>query len=140
MASQDDELMALAAAASRQAYAPYSQLHVGAAIETVRGGRYAGCNVENGALPSGGCAELHAIGAAILAEGPTVQIARVAISATDAEGIPMPIPPCGACRQRIVEFGRSAEVCFLGPDARMVRMRAEELLPQIFVLGKRERS
>lgn len=137
MRGQDDELMALARAASRQAYAPYSSLHVGAAIETARGGVYAGCNVENAALPSGACAEQSAIAAAILAEGPTMAIVRVAVAASDADGRPMAIPPCGACRQRIVEFGRGAEVSFLGPEGEPVRLRADELLPKIFVLETR---
>ena len=51
--------------AARNAYAPYSAFHVGAAVRTEAGGTYIGCNVENSAFPVGGCAERHAIAAAV---------------------------------------------------------------------------
>ena len=50
-------LRPLAEAASRQAYAPYSRLHVGAALRAASGEIYSGCNVENGSLSIGSCAE-----------------------------------------------------------------------------------
>lgn len=129
-----DALLQLAAAASAQAYAPYSRLHVGAALKTERGALYSGCNVENAAFPSGGCAEHHAIAAAVRAEGPAMRISAIAIHATTANGQPVAIPPCGACRQRILEFGRDARVSFAGTDGTIRHCTIAELLPASFHL------
>lgn len=85
------------------AHAPYSQFKVGAALRAASGRVYVGCNVENVAYPEGTCAEAGAI-AAMVAAGET-EIAEVAVIA-DA---PVPVSPCGGCRQKLAEFG-SAEV------------------------------
>ncbi len=82
----------------QNAYAPYSAFKVGAALRSVEGRVYRGCNVENVAYPEGTCAEAGAI-AAMIAAGDT-QIAEMAIIADS----PTPIPPCGGCRQKIAEF------------------------------------
>lgn len=135
-----DALLELAAAASTQAYAPYSRLHVGAALQTERGNRYSGCNVENAAFPSGGCAEQHAIAAAVRAEGPAMRITAIAIHATTADGQPVAIPPCGACRQRILEFGAHARVSFAGTDGTICHCTIAELLPAGFQLPGKDSS
>lgn len=127
-------LLATAAQALECAYAPYSKLRVGAAVLTEAGGVYSGCNVENAAFPVGGCAEHHAIAAAVRAEGPTMRLRAVAISARDAGDVAVAIPPCGACRQLIREFGDEVEVAFLGRDGELLRFGIEELLPQSFAL------
>lgn len=119
--------------ALKQAYAPYSQLFVGAAIRTSSGQVHSGCNVECGAFGIGSCAERNAIAAAVRAEGPNLRIEAVAISATDNQGRAMAIPPCGACRQLIRELGPQAEVVFLGGDG-FVHANINELLPHNFVL------
>ncbi len=123
-----------AVAAARNAYAPYSGLSVGAAVRSVRGGLYCGCNVENGALPIGGCAERAAIAAAVLAEGPDFALAAVAVAAFSRDGTPLAGPPCGACRQALVEFGPMALVEFLGSDGHWVVTTPHDLLPHRFVL------
>lgn len=128
----DAALLELAGHAGRQAYAPYSRLSVGAAVLTAAGGRYAGCNVENAAYPSGGCAEQHAIAAAVQAEGPGMRLRAVAISASHADGQALPIPPCGACRQRIAEFGDDVEIVYAAADGSLVRTSLLALLPQGF--------
>lgn len=81
------------------AHAPYSGFKVGAAIRAASGVVYGGCNVENVAYPEGTCAEAGAI-AAMVAAGETelVEVYVVADSAS-------PVPPCGGCRQKLVEFG-----------------------------------
>lgn len=132
-------LLELADVAARRAYAPYSRLQVGAAVESVAGGRYAGCNVENAAYPCGGCAEQHAIAAAVCAEGPTLRLRAVAISAFDAHGQAMAIPPCGACRQRIIELGPDARVAYRGADGAVQQFSIDELLPHRFVLSATDR-
>lgn len=121
--------------ALRQAYAPYSQLYVGAALRSVSGQMYSGCNVENGSFSVGGCAERNAIAAAVRAEGAGFQLQAIAISATNRAGQALPIPPCGACRQMIKEFGKDAEVMFLGADGSIIHAPIGDLLPHSFSLA-----
>jgi cytidine deaminase len=119
--------------AARNAYAPYSAFRVGAAVSTEAGAVYIGCNVENSAFPVGGCAERHAIAAAVAAEGHTMRLSAVAVIALDPAGEPVPCAPCGACRQAILEFGPGAQVIFRTGDADpVVTVTAEELLPGAF--------
>jgi cytidine deaminase len=97
------------------------------------GSIYIGCNVENSAFPVGGCAERHAIAAAVAAEGHAMRLSAIAIVALDPSGDPVPCAPCGACRQAIIEFGPGAEVIFRA-DAQnaAVTVTAEALLPGAF--------
>ena len=81
------------------AYAPYSHFKVGAALRTSSGAVYAGCNVENVAYPEGTCAEAGAI-AAMIAAGES-EIKEVYVVADS----PVPVSPCGGCRQKLAEFG-----------------------------------
>ena len=81
------------------AHAPYSNFKVGAALRAASGEVYVGCNVENVAYPEGTCAEAGAI-AAMVAAGDTV-LTEVYVVA----GSPMPVTPCGGCRQKLAEFG-----------------------------------
>lgn len=129
-----DALLAVAEAALLNAYAPYSGLRVGAAVLTGRGVSHAGCNVENRAYPLGGCAEHHAIAAAVLAEGPGLRLRAVAIVARDVDDHPVPIPPCGGCRQRLLEFGDDLAVIFLGRDGVIATHAIRDLLPASFEL------
>jgi cytidine deaminase len=129
-------LIAKAQQVARKAYAPYSAFHVGAAVETEAGKIYVGCNVENAAFPTGGCAERHAIAAAVAAEGPEMQLKSVAVVALDPIGLPVPCAPCGQCRQAILEFGPKARVSFRTEDAAgddaLATVEAEALLPGAF--------
>ena len=134
--AQKIDLIARAAQIARKAYAPYSAFHVGAAVETEAGGVYVGCNVENAAFPVGGCAERHAIAAAVAAEGPEMRLKSVAVVALDPIGAPVPCAPCGQCRQAIVEFGPKAQVSFRTKDQAgntvVATVSAEALLPGAF--------
>lgn len=132
-----DQLREAANQAANQAYAPHSGLRVGAALRSSRGWLYSGCNVENGALPVGSCAERAAIAAAVLAEGPRFSLAAIAVVAINGEGSVIPTPPCGACRQALVEFGANARVGFLDPGGAWTVMTAEALLPHRFLLPER---
>lgn len=129
------ELRDAATEAARRAYAPYSGLKVGAALRSASGRIHCGCNVENGALPVGNCAERAAIAAAVLAEGPAFRLAAIVVVAFGRDGPPLPVPPCGACRQALVEFGASARVGFLSADGNWTVVSAEDLLPHRFVLA-----
>ncbi|MHB8331569.1 MAG: cytidine deaminase [Candidatus Dormibacteria bacterium] len=93
------ELRTRARAAARNAYAPYSKLHVGAAGLTDQGRVETGCNVENASFGLSLCAEcglvsaLHASGAHRL----------LAIAVVTDDGLPL--SPCGRCRQLLLEQG-----------------------------------
>lgn len=93
------ELKEKATAVRENAYVPYSHFHVGAALRGASGAIYVGCNVENVAYPEGTCAEAGAI-AAMVAAGETAFVEAYVIA-----GSPMPVSPCGGCRQKLAEFG-----------------------------------
>ncbi len=116
-----------ALAVREKAHAPYSGFKVGAAIRGASGTVYAGCNVENVAYPEGTCAEAGAI-AAMVAAGETV-LTEVYVVA----GSPTPVPPCGGCRQKLREFGKSdVEVTMATTGGIEQVMTLEELLPGVF--------
>jgi cytidine deaminase len=109
------------------AYAPYSNFQVGAAIRTTSGAVFTGVNVENVAYPEGTCAEAGAIAAMIVA-GET-QIAEVAVIA-DA---PQPVTPCGGCRQKLKEFSApDVKVTMATVQGAALVMSMADLLPGAF--------
>ena len=84
-------------------YAPYSKFHVGAAILLENGAIAVGSNQENVAYPSGLCAERVAMFHAN-SQNPDVAPKAIAIAAfTDGAFLSVPIAPCGACRQVLLE-------------------------------------
>jgi cytidine deaminase len=127
-----DALLAAATEALAKAHAPFSRLHVGAAVLSTSGRVHTGCNVESVAFPVGGCAEHHAIAAAVRAEGSGVRLLAVAVAARNAQGIDVPIPPCGACRQLIHEFGPGCTVTFRAGSGRIENFPIGHLLPETF--------
>jgi len=127
-AAGDEELMEVARRASERAYAPYSRFRVGAAVRTATGAVYAGCNVENASYGLSCCAERSAVFAAVAAEGPAMRLVEIAVHA-DAHSV----PPCGACRQVLAEFGPPARVLFRSGGA-VTALRVDELLPAAFEL------
>jgi cytidine deaminase len=90
---------AAALAAMERAYAPYSNFRVGAVLVGDDGSVFAGCNVENSAYPAGICAERAALAAAVAGGGRRFDLLVVVTEADE------PTPPCGMCRQALVEFG-----------------------------------
>lgn len=118
------DLFDAAAAVRERAYAPYSRYKVGAALRAASGRVYAGANVENAAYPVGVCAEAGAI-SAMVAGGDT-RLVEIAVVAQGGDLV----TPCGACRQRIFEFGGKAALVWAG-DLHGARRRftADELLP-----------
>jgi len=110
-----------------QAYAPYSQFKVGAAVRTASGAVFVGCNVENAAYPEGTCAEAGAI-AAMVAGGET-KLAEVYVVA----GSPDPVAPCGGCRQKLSEFGGpGVAVTMATVDGAETQTTVGDLLPGAF--------
>lgn len=109
------------------AYAPYSNFKVGAAIRGASGAVYRGCNVENIAYPEGTCAEAGAI-AAMVAAGET-ELVEVTVIADS----PSPVPPCGGCRQKLAEFGRTdTPVLLATTEGATLATTIGELLPGRF--------
>jgi cytidine deaminase len=125
-----DELLEAARAASRAAYCPYSQFHVGAAV--LAGGRiFTGANVENASYGLTICAERTAAFAAVLAGAVAIEAVAVACVDAPAGCDPTGLMPCGACRQVLAEFAAG--------DTPVVVDRAgtftlAELLPMAFRL------
>jgi homotetrameric cytidine deaminase len=120
-------LLRAADAAMRNAYAPYSQFKVGAAVRAPSGAIFAGANVENVAFPQGQCAEASALGALVAAGEKS--ITAVAVVAERVEHC----PPCGGCRQRLAEFGAPETTVYLGrPGDSPQTMTLAELLPGSF--------
>jgi cytidine deaminase len=110
-----------------RAYAPYSNFKVGAALRSKSGAVYVGCNVENAAYPEGTCAEAGAI-AAMVAAGET-EITEVVVIAD----CPMPISPCGGCRQKLAEFARhDVPVTMATIAGKHSEMAVGDLLPGAF--------
>ena len=122
-----DDLISMAQAVAAKAHAPYSKFHVGAALRTVSGRVFTGCNVENASYGLTICAERNAIFHAVAEEGPGMKIAALAVVCIGHE-----FPPCGACRQVIAEFATTETmVCFL-QNGKPVNMSVAELLPSAF--------
>ena len=109
------------------AHAPYSKFKVGAALRTVSGKEFIGCNVENSSYPQGTCAEAGAIAAMIAAgEKEILEICIVADS-------PSPVSPCGGCRQKLAEFSQpSTQVNLANLHGVLESHTLEDLLPHSF--------
>ena len=128
-ATQRKKLEQAAARVMKNAHAPYSNFHVGAAILLTNGQIFAGCNVENASYGLTNCAERTAIFSAVAALGPEIEVRAVAV--TNDHGVAC--SPCGACRQVIYEFGPDAVVFFQGKRGPK-QAHITELLPEGFRL------
>lgn len=121
------DLKDAAEAVRKNAHAPYSNFLVGAAIRSASGEIYAGCNVENVAYPEGTCAEAGAI-AAMVAAGETELTEAYVVAKS-----PVPVTPCGGCRQKLKEFGKGDVVVTMATtDGNEMAMTLAELLPGAF--------
>ena len=123
------KLMRTAEGVMKNAHAPYSNFHVGAAILLTTGKIFSGCNVENASYGMTNCAERTAIFSAVAEMGPKIEIRAVAVA--NAQGVPC--SPCGACRQVIYEFGPNAMIYFQGASG-LKQAHITELLPEGFRL------
>ena len=121
-----DAVMDAARDASKNAYAPYSNFRVGAAILTEGGQIHAGCNVENASYGLAICAERNAAFAMAFANPEDREIRLVAVFSPDAA----PCFPCGACRQVLREFGCKEVV--VEEAAGLCSYPFDEILPYSF--------
>ncbi|RED48492.1 cytidine deaminase [Seonamhaeicola aphaedonensis] len=134
---QDFILMQKAIEARSNAYAPYSNFQVGAALLLGNGEIITGNNQENASYPSGLCAERTAIYYAG-AQFPKAKIMKMALSAgSKNKESNDPIPPCGACRQAIAEYEikqkSPIEIYFMGKTGKVAKSNSlTNLLPLVF--------
>ena len=104
LAEKDAWLLTEARAVTEQAYAPYSNFHVGAVAILANGEIVAGTNQENASYPVGICAERVLLGNAATLY-PKIPIEAIAISYNSEEiKSDHPISPCGMCRQSLLEY------------------------------------
>ena len=119
------------------AYAPYSNFTVGCAILLENGEIITGSNQENAAYPSGLCAERTTI-FWIGANFPDLKIKKLFVIGAPKEAISStPIPPCGACRQSILEYeakqNEEIEIYFASLDGAIYKTKSiRDLLPFSF--------
>ncbi len=97
----DRALLRTAGEAAANAYAPYSNFLVGAALRMKDGAVVTGNNQENASFPAGTCAERTALHAA-MASRPKGIVEVIAVVVPQVKG-DMPISPCGICRQALLE-------------------------------------
>ncbi len=123
-----------AAAAMERAYAPYSHFRVGAALLGSDGSVAQGCNVENACYPAGICAERAAVATAV-SRG--VREFQAIVICTEAD---VPTPPCGICRQVLMEFAPELVVLSVTRSGAEAQWTLSDLLPKAFTptsLGRR---
>ena len=128
-----DELIAAARLAAGQAYAPYSNFQVGAALRFDDGEIVTGSNVENASYGLALCAETVAVAKA-MAEGRRGGLVEVAVTGTG----PAPVTPCGRCRQvlnELAELGATDPLVLCCGEEAVLEYRLSELLPAAFGPG-----
>jgi len=118
-------LLEWASRAREQAYAPYSNFKVGAALLTRQGKVYTGCNVESSSYGLTCCAERVAFFKAI-SEGER-EFAALAVVADGKE-----VSCCGACRQIIWDFAPDLVIYGWGKDGSVKEKSIRDLLPDAF--------
>jgi cytidine deaminase len=103
-----EDLLQAALEVRQQAYAPFSEFLVGAALRTSSGETFRGCNVENRSYGLTNCAERVALGAAVAAGFREFDALVIATSGG--------VLPCGACRQVLVEFCQQLTIFLIDVD------------------------
>ena len=110
------------------AYAPYSNFHVGACVKTKNGKYFIGANIENASYGLTNCAERNAIFQTYSQGYRQDDIEALAIVG---QGNTL-ITPCGACRQVLVELLKRDTPIVLGTGERVLVTNIEELMPMAF--------
>lgn len=121
-----EKLMEAAREAVKRAYAPYSSVHVGAAVLTSSGKVYAGCNVENVSYGATICAERVAAVKAV-SDGER-KFKAIAVASDLRE-----ITPCGICRQFLTEFSDDMDIVTEDKDGGIIVHKLTDYLPDAFV-------
>ncbi len=127
-----DSLVSFARTARENAYAPYSEFRVGAALLCADGSIVTGCNVENSSYSLTSCAERNAVFTAV---GRGLRSFTAIAIAADGH----PVPPCGACRQVLAEFDPALPVILCGEEHPPRLLSLSDLLPEPFLPGDLKR-
>ena len=134
---QDAWLLNEARTVTENAYAPYSNFHVGAVAIMANGEIVAGTNQENASYPVGICAERVLLGT-VATLHPNIEIKSIAISYnSDEVKSDHPISPCGMCRQALLEYetrtSKPIRLILSGQEGKVFIIRtASFLLPFAF--------
>ena len=120
-----ERLLSAAREARKQAYVPYSNYRVGAALLGSDGKIYTGCNVENASYGLTNCAERTAVFKAVSEGEKAFSAIAIAADAT----APW---PCGACRQVLSEFAPDMKVYVTWGEDDCVGIDLDMLLPYSF--------
>ena len=118
---------------SLNAYAPYSNFNVGASVQLENGEIFSSSNQENASYPVGTCAERGLL-AYVNANFPNIKIEKLAVSTPN---VNYPLPPCGMCRQYILEIEKKQsqpiEIILSGKEGDVLVINsAKDLLPLHF--------
>ena len=119
-----EDLLQTALEVRQQAYAPFSQFLVGAALRTKTGEIFSGCNVENRSYGLTNCAERVAIGTAVAAGFREFDTLVIATSGG--------VVPCGACRQIIWELCGNIPIYICNKKERIKTIESLKLIPYPF--------
>lgn len=103
MKVSEKKLVKEAIKARKLAYVPYSHFSVGAALLTKDGKIYTGCNIESASYSPTNCAERTAFFKAV-SEGERSFEAIAIVGGKEGKAISEKAPPCGVCRQVMMEF------------------------------------
>ena len=121
-----EELRRLAFEGRGRAYAPYSGFAVGAALRARDGSTVLGCNVENASYGVAICAERTALAGAVVAGHREFEALAIASAAKT------PSPPCGICRQALVEFAPDLAIRSYNEAGQVAVYQLSDLLPHAF--------
>ena len=121
-----EQLARLARNARKHSFSPYSRFRVGAALLTKSGKVYTGCNIESSSYGLTVCAERTALFKAV-SEGEKKFVAMAV--ATDQDGL---TPPCGACRQVIMDLAGDIDLIVAGSKRGIWIAKMSELYPYPF--------
>ena len=125
-----EKLVELAKEAMMKAYAPYSGFYVGAALLTKGGKVYTGCNIESASYSPTNCAERTAFFKAV-SEGER-DFEAIAVVGGEKGNVTGAFPPCGVCRQVMLEFCSPDFKVYLATTDGFETVTLQELIPYGF--------
>lgn len=124
---EDRELIRAALEARKRSYSPYSHFQVGAALLAGDGRVFTGCNIENASYSATNCAERTAFFKAV-SEGARDLRSIAIVGGAQGQEPSALCPPCGVCRQVMMEF------CI--PDEFRILLGRSEEDYQVFTLAQ----
>ena len=117
----------------KNAYAPYSNFAVGAAIVTTDGTIFTGVNVENSSFGATNCAERTALFSAVTAGYRDFEAIFIASNLSGKA-----VFPCGICRQVLADFNPKMRVILVNSETKKVEqdLLLSDIFPGVFEFGK----